>query len=140
MQLEALMLQAVPAKEGTPMTAAPGAPPAPAGAQQQSPTSMLVTFLPILIVLPLFFMMNRRQKKEQEARGKLKRGDKVVTTGGLIGELMEIDERVAKVKIAAGVTVAVTIASVSAFQPVAATETKDGKSADKSGDKAIVVK
>src|SRR5262249_12504167 len=60
---------------------------------------------PLLIMVPFLFLMFRRQKKEQEQRSKLKKGDTVVAQSGLIGELMEMDERIAKVKITPGTTV-----------------------------------
>jgi preprotein translocase subunit YajC len=63
-------------------------------------------------MVPFLFLMFRRQKKEQEARGKLKKGDTVVSQSGLIGELIELDERFAKVKIAPGTTVKMLISSI----------------------------
>lgn len=61
--------------------------------------------LPLLILVPFFFFSSRRQKKEQAERAKMKKGDKVVSNSGLVGELLELDERFAKVKLAPGITV-----------------------------------
>ena len=87
--------------------------------------------LPFLIFVPILFMMFRRQKKEAEQRKSLKKGDKVVSTSGLIGELMEFDERVAKVKIAPGTTVQMLSGSISPFAvevaKAAGAELKDAK-------------
>ena len=74
--------------------AAPSAPPAGG--------SMVSMLLPFLILVPFLFMMFRRNKKEAAQRALLKKGDRVVSTSGLIGELMELDERFAKVKLAPG--------------------------------------
>ena len=101
-------------KAGTPGVEQPSGAPA-GGGQAQGPSSMLPMLLPLAILVPFLFMSFRRQKKEQEARGKLKKGDKVVTQGGLIGELVEMDERVAKVKIAPGTTIQVLATGVSTF-------------------------
>jgi preprotein translocase YajC subunit len=68
----------------------------------------------MLLFVPFIFMMWRRNKKETEMRAKLKKGDKVVA-GALIGEIMDIDDRIAKVKVAPGVTVQ---ALASALQPM----------------------
>lgn len=76
---------------------------------------MFTMLLPFLIFVPILFMMFRRQKKEAEQRKGLKKGDRVVSTSGLIGELMELDERVAKVKIAPGTTVQMLSNSISPF-------------------------
>lgn len=110
-----LFFQQVQPKAGTPGVEQPSGPPPGAPAQPSGPQSMLPMLLPFAILIPFLYMSFRRQKKEQEARSKLKKGDKVVTQGGFIGELVEMDERVAKVKIAPGTTVQVLATSVGAF-------------------------
>jgi preprotein translocase subunit YajC len=129
--LETFSFQNVPSKAGTPGVAAPDAP---AGAPQQGgggAGGMFTMLLPFLIFVPILFMMFRRQKKEAEQRKSLKKGDKVVSTSGLIGELMEFDERVAKVKIAPGTTVLMLSNSISPFAvevaKAAGAELKDAK-------------
>jgi preprotein translocase subunit YajC len=89
---------------------------------------MLPMLLPLLILVPFLFMSFRRQKKEQEARSKLKKGDTVLTQSGLIGELVDMDDRVAKVKIAPGSTVRVVATGLSSFDPNATTDKKTDKS------------
>ena len=115
-------------KAGTPGVAAdpgtPGGPPAGGGsagaaAGPSGPGSMAPMLLPFLILVPFLLLSFRRQKKEQEARKNLKKGDKVVTQAGLIGELIDMDERIAKVKIAPGTTVQVLASSVSTFDAAA---------------------
>ena len=94
---------------------------------------MLFTFLPLLIFVPILFMMFRRQKREAAQRSNLKKGDKIVSTSGLIGELIEMDDKVVKVKIAPGTTVQMLVSSVAPFNPdadkqaAAAKELKDAK-------------
>ena len=91
--------QNVQPKQGTPGVAEPSAP-AGGGGQQAAPSgSMLTMLLPFLILVPFLFMSFRRNKKEQELRKSLKKGDRIVTQAGLIGELVDLDERLAKVKI-----------------------------------------
>ena len=63
-------------------------------------------------MVPFLFLMFRRQKKEAEQRSKLKKGDTVVSQSGLVGELIEMDERFAKVKIAPGTTVKMLVTSL----------------------------
>ncbi|MBS2019127.1 MAG: preprotein translocase subunit YajC [Deltaproteobacteria bacterium] len=91
------------------------------------PGSMMTMLLPFLILVPFLFLSFRRQKKEQEARGKLKKGDRVLTQAGLIGELMELDERIAKVKIAPGTTVQVLASALSPFDASSGAEKKTDK-------------
>ena len=81
----------------------------------------------MLLFLPFIFMMWRRNKKETEARGKMKKGDKVVV-GGLVGEIMDVDDRFAKVKVAPGVTVqavASAMAPLEEAKPAADTKAKE---------------
>ena len=89
-----------------------------------------MTWIMMLAIVPMLFLMFRRQKKEQEARGKLKEGDKVVSNSGLVGTLMSNPAMpVVKVKIAPGTTVEMMSQTVSPFvEPtVAPAVTKGGK-------------
>jgi preprotein translocase subunit YajC len=67
----------------------------PAGAAGQ--TNPLVTFLPLILVFVVFyfFMIRPQMKKQKEMnnyRSSLKRGDKVVTTGGIYGRVYEVKD------------------------------------------------
>jgi preprotein translocase subunit YajC len=67
----------------------------PAGAGGQ--TNPLVTFLPLILVFVVFyfFMIRPQMKKQKETtnyRNSLKKGDKVVTTGGLYGRVYEVKD------------------------------------------------
>lgn len=116
--------QNVQPKAGTPGVAEPSGPaqggqaPAPAG-------SMFTMLLPILILVPFLFLNFRRQKKEQQLRASLKKGDRVVSQSGLIGELVEHDDRIAKVKIAPGTTVQVLTSTLSPFEASTGKSDKD---------------
>jgi preprotein translocase subunit YajC len=66
----------------------------PAAAQGSNP---LWTFGPIVLMfLVLYFLLIRPQQKRQKTRNSmlstLKKGDKVVTVGGLHGTIMEMDD------------------------------------------------
>lgn len=122
-----LSLQGVGPKAGTPGAAQESAPAAGATQQAAPPGSMITMLLPFLILVPFLFMSFRRQKKEQEARGKLKKGDRVVSQAGLVGELVELDDRLAKVKIAPGVVAQMLASSVSPFDLGAAAKADETK-------------
>jgi preprotein translocase subunit YajC len=112
-----LLAQNVQPKAGSPGVAQDSAPTTNGGGQ--SAASPLAGFMPILMMLvifvPFFLLMSRRQKKEANARASLKKGDRVMTNAGLVGELMEMDDRLAKVKIAPGVTVQIVANTVTPF-------------------------
>ena len=72
-----------------------------AGAPANSSWSMWVTLILIFVVM-WFFMIRpqRKQQKELEKfRNSLKRGDKVVTIGGIYGVVDEIKERQVIIKV-----------------------------------------
>lgn len=56
-----------------------------------------------LMFLVMYFFMIRPQRKQQKAleemRNSLKKGDKVVTAGGIYGTVAEVDERTVLVKV-----------------------------------------
>jgi preprotein translocase subunit YajC len=60
-------------------------------------TNALVTFLPLILVFVVFyfFMIRPQTKKQKELnnyRSSLKRGDKVITTGGIYGRVYEVKD------------------------------------------------
>lgn len=68
--------------------------PAAAGAGQNN---ALITFLPLLLVFAVFyfFMIRPQMKKQKEMtnyRNALKKGDKVITTGGIYGRIYEVKD------------------------------------------------
>ena len=110
-----------------PSTPAPGD----AGAPQQGPFGgmgmILVMALPLLL---LVFMTRSQSKKQKELEASLKVGDRVVTQAGLIGELIDMDEKVAKVKIAPGTTVQVLVTALSPFSTESKADEKSKELAD----------
>ncbi len=117
-----LLAQNVQPKAGTPGVAQDSPPVSSGGGGASS--SPIASFMPILMMLvifvPFFLLMSRRQKKEASARASLKKGDRVTTNAGLVGELVEMRDQIAKVKFAPGVTFEVVANTVSPFVESAA--------------------
>ena len=71
----------------------------------------------IIIVVVMFYLMYRGQKKEQKRRQEMidgtKKGDTVLTIGGIYGEIVEIHEDRFILKIADGVKIAVAKTAIS---------------------------
>jgi preprotein translocase subunit YajC len=66
-------------------------------------TMMLLMFLPMLLVI---FLLNRStSKKQKELESKLKKGDRVVTSSGMVGKLAEMGTKYVKLELAPGVKV-----------------------------------
>ena len=111
-----LLAQNVQPKATAPGVAQDSAPPPSGAPGGGSPMAGLMPILMMLVIfVPFFLLMSRRQKKESQARAALKKGDRVMTNGGLIGELVDMDDRLAKVKIAPGITVQIVANTVSPF-------------------------
>lgn len=95
---------------------------------------MMPVFL-ALVLLVLFFWTTRSQQKKQEtAISGLKKGDKVVTQGGIVGRLSEIDSRYARLEIAPGVKLQVLRSSL------AGRDTEVSSTAQGGSDKAAASK
>jgi len=68
---------------------------------QQGSASMWIMLLLIVAVMYLFMIRpQRKQQKEMEKfRSELKKGDKVVTAGGIYGTICEVQERTVLLKV-----------------------------------------
>lgn len=80
---------------GSPAGTASGGTPLPAGgAQQQSPFSLLLPMILVMaVVLILPMIAGRKEKKKRaEMMASLKRGDRVMTTGGIIGTIIDLSD------------------------------------------------
>lgn len=71
---------------------------------------MMLMFLPLILVM--LWQSRSQSKKQEQAVSSLKKGDRVVTQSGLIGRLVELDNRYAKLEIATGVKVQVLRSSL----------------------------
>lgn len=86
----------------------------PAAAQPGGGWSMLVVL--ILIIVVMWFFMIRPQRKQQKElqkfRDGLKKGDKIVTIGGIYGTVAEIKEKTLLIEIDSNVKIKVDKNSV----------------------------
>ena len=74
---------------------------------------------PIVVMIAIFyFLLYRPQKKQQNRRramlDNLKKGDQVITIGGIYGTIVELGDTSLKLKIADGVIIEVVRSSVNA--------------------------
>lgn len=81
------------------------------GAASGGGSEFLISLLPfVLIFVVMYFLIlrpqQRRVKQHQEMIGALRRGDTIVTSGGLVGKISKvIDEKEIQLEIAEGVRV-----------------------------------
>jgi preprotein translocase subunit YajC len=98
-------------------------------AQQGQGSSWSFWLMMILIFVVFYFFMIRpqtqKQKKLQKEREAMKKGDKVVTAGGIYGEIKEVQDHTFIITIAKDVTIKVSKDSV--FADVADAQTEEKK-------------
>ena len=104
----------------------------PAYAQAAAPAggvSSIASFLPLVLIFVImyFLMIRPQQKRMKEHRAlveALKKGDEVVTQGGLVGKVTAVRDNELEVEIAPGVKVRVIRSTITGLvnrtQPVAA--------------------
>jgi preprotein translocase subunit YajC len=81
-----------------------------AGSSGGGATSLLVQFMPIILIFVImyFLILRPQQQKARQHRemvANLRRGDTVVTSGGLIGKVAKVDENELQVEVAEGIRV-----------------------------------
>lgn len=93
------------------------------GAQQSNP---LMALMPIIIMLVIFYLllflpMRRRQKKHQDMLAKLTKGDRVVTTGGIFGTVLGVEDDIVQLKVAENVKLQVARSAIAGLAKDAGT-------------------
>ena len=91
---------------------------------QTSPTGVqgfLVSIFPIALIVLVFYVlvlmpMRRRQRKVSEFQAALKVGDKVITTGGIYGQVTKVSEGSVQLQIADKVRIEVSRAAIGGLQ------------------------
>lgn len=89
--------------------------------QAGSPAGMFANFLPIVLIIGIFYLliyrpMRRRQKAMEMMIADLKNGDKVITNGGVYGTVAGIRDHSVLLKVADQVKIEVAKASISSLQ------------------------
>jgi preprotein translocase subunit YajC len=69
-----------------------------------------IQFLPLVGMIAIFWFLlirpqMRRQKEHQAKIASVKKGDQVVTAGGVVGKVIKVDDHYAEIEIAQGVRV-----------------------------------
>ena len=102
------------------------------GAPPQGQPSPWLQFIPFILILAVFYFvilmpMKKKQQKVQAFLTALKVGDKVVTSGGLYGNITRLSEQSVQLQIAQNVRVEISKAAIVGYQgqePVAPESTQ----------------
>lgn len=78
-------------------------------------------FVPIVLVFAIFYFlliapMRKRQKALQTVIDNLKKGDRVITNGGLYGTVMAVEEKAVIVKLADNVKVKIAKSAIAGLE------------------------
>jgi preprotein translocase subunit YajC len=82
----------------------------------------IMSFLPLILIFVVFYFLlirpqQKRAKEHKTMVEGLKKGDWVVTNGGLLGKVTDLGENFAKLQVSDGVEVKVQRAAVAALMP-----------------------
>jgi len=100
-----------------------------AGTDAAAPPGWL-QFLPIVGMIAIFwFLIIRPQMKRQKAQAAkiagVKKGDQVITAGGLLGKVVKVDDQYAEIEIAQGVRVKAVKSTLGDIVPPGGTAAND---------------
>jgi len=89
-----------------------------------------LSFMPLVAMAVIFWFLilrpqMRRQKEHQTKLGALKKGDQVLTGGGLIGKIVKVDETYAEVELAQGLKVKALKSTIADIIPPTGTPAND---------------
>ena len=84
--------------------------------------AFLINILPIAAIFLVFYFLviapaSKQRKKTAEMLGSLKKGDRVVTSGGIYGTVQGVETDVVYLKIAENVKVKVARSAITGIQP-----------------------
>jgi preprotein translocase subunit YajC len=87
-----------------------------------TPEQSAFAFLPLVILFVVFYLFLirpqvKRQKEHQKLVQALGKGDEVVTSGGIVGRIVEVGDNFLKVEIAKGVDVRLQKPAVTTVLP-----------------------
>jgi len=96
--------------------------PAYAQASGASPGGDIMTFLPMIAIVVVFYflLIRPQQKRAKETKAMLQalqKGDEVVTAGGIVGKISKLSDAYADVEIAPNVEVTVQRSAISLLLP-----------------------
>jgi len=94
---------------------------APTGGPGQSPGFLMQFVVPLALVFGIFYFLvirpaNKKQKALQEMLNGLKNGDRVITTGGILGTVAGITDAVVQIRVANGVKIDVSRNAIAGLQ------------------------
>jgi preprotein translocase subunit YajC len=105
-----------------------------AGNGQSPQGGGFAALVPIILMFVIFYFLlirpqQKKAKTHQEMINNLKKGDRVITSGGLFGRITNLDEQTATLEIADKVRVKITRGSVASLAQSGGDQQKDESNA-----------
>jgi preprotein translocase subunit YajC len=99
------------------------------------------SFIPLILMFVIFYflLIRPQQKKSKEHRemiSNVKKGDRIVTSGGIHGDVTHVGETTMTVKIADKVRIKLARGNVAALVAVASSQVQKSKSSKKGSEKS----
>jgi preprotein translocase subunit YajC len=84
-------------------------------------SSTWLTLVPYVLILGIFYFvillpMRKKQQKVEQFLGGLKEGDRVITTGGIYGQITKLKEQTVQLQVADKIRIDVAKASIGGYQ------------------------
>ncbi len=97
----------------------------PAGAGTQSGASVFIQFVPLVLIFAIFYFLlirpqQKKAKEHQDYLSSLKKGDEVMTSGGIIGRITGVTELVVTLELADNVRIKVARSYIAGKPPAKA--------------------
>ncbi|MDR2796029.1 MAG: preprotein translocase subunit YajC [Spirochaetaceae bacterium] len=110
-----------------------------AGAQPASGMEQIISFAPFILIIAIFYFLiirpqNKKQKETQKMLSDLKKGDKVVTIGGVHGTIASIKDSSIVVKVDDNVKIEFSRSAVASVTSVAKDEKPEARIEDKKSE------
>jgi preprotein translocase subunit YajC len=107
-----------------------------AGGQPASGMEQIMSFAPFILIIAIFYFLiirpqNKKQKETQKMLSELKRGDKVVTVGGVHGTIVSIKDSSVILKVDDNVKIEFNRSAVATVTSVAKEEKPEARIEDK---------
>ena len=99
------------------------------------------SFIPLILMFVIFYflLIRPQQKKSKEHRemiSNIKKGDRIVTSGGIHGDVTHVGETTMTLKIADKVRIKLARSNVAALVAVASSQVQKSKSSKKGSEKS----
>ncbi len=90
-------------------------------AQPGGLTQGIMSFMPLILIFVIFYFLlirpqQKKQQQHQQMLQNVKRGDQIITTGGMYGTIESLDEKTIQLKIANQVKIKLSRSAIASVQ------------------------